>query len=306
MTVQWENSVFLGKILGLGQAELEALSATKETPQQVKQQQSSVRELPLQMWVWETWKVQERMETCGKTEGQWMGPWKPALSQGGGSRERNQTVIRKAVEDVRQRVVVQSKRGEDSGKADQQCKMLWERPIRCSDKHLWKGQGDFLRHSQLGPTLLPHPQWPCRILGQDLHPGCSLSSLDFPGTGSHPTGRRGGYDSYVLRYDEDIRTHSLRLEGRTQESIHDLYLCVLIHNLLQIFQQMIIRAALFLININYPVQVGKVPVQIYSLGIASTHKPVLELTGLKKNQREKSPVIYYYCYCGLKVSINNF
>ena len=168
MTVQWENSVFLGKILGLGQAELEALSATKETPQQVKQQQSSVRELPLQMWVWETWKVQERMETCGKTEGQQMGPWKPAWSQGGGSRERNQTVIRKAVEEVRQRVVVQSKRGEDSGKADQQCKMLWERPIRCSDKHLWKGQGDFLRHSQLGPTLLPHPQRPCQILGAGL------------------------------------------------------------------------------------------------------------------------------------------
>lgn len=45
---------------------------------------------------------------------------------------------------------------------------------------------------------------------------------------------------------------------------------------------MIIRAAFFLININYPVQVGKVPVQVYSLGVAATHKPVLELTGLKE------------------------
>lgn len=49
---------------------------------------------------------------------------------------------------------------------------------------------------------------------------------------------------------------------------------------------MIIWTTFFLININYSVQVWKVPVQIYSLGIASTHEPVLQLTKLEKKSEE--------------------
>lgn len=50
---------------------------------------------------------------------------------------------------------------------------------------------------------------------------------------------------------------------------------------------MIIWTTFFLININYSVQVRKVPVQIYSLGIASTHEPVLQLTRLKKKKKSE-------------------
>lgn len=69
---------------------------------------------------------------------------------------------------------------------------------------------------------------------------------------------------------------------------------------------MVIGTTFFLININYPIQVGEVPVQIYSLGIASTHKPVLELTRLKKLEKKKLSVNYYYCCYVFKVSTNDF
>lgn len=69
---------------------------------------------------------------------------------------------------------------------------------------------------------------------------------------------------------------------------------------------MIIWTTFFLIHVHYPIQVWKVPVQIYSLGIASTHKPVFEFTRLKKKKvkEKKSSVAYYYCHFLFKVSIN--
>lgn len=48
---------------------------------------------------------------------------------------------------------------------------------------------------------------------------------------------------------------------------------------------MMIWTTFLLIHINNPIQVGEVPVQVYALGVAPTHKPVLELTRLK-HQRE--------------------
>lgn len=81
-------------------------------------------------------------------------------------------------------------------------------------------------------------------------------------------------------------------------------LCVLIHNLLQVFQQMVIGATFFLIDVHDPIQVWEVPVQIYSLGVASTHKPILELTRLKKKKITK--MLSYSALCNYKVSIHGF
>jgi hypothetical protein len=52
----------------------------------------------------------------------------------------------------------------------------------------------------------------------------------------------------------------------------------------------IVRTAFFLINIHDPVQVWEVTVQIYSLGVAAAHKPVLQLAGLKETT-EKPPLL---------------
>lgn len=51
---------------------------------------------------------------------------------------------------------------------------------------------------------------------------------------------------------------------------------------------MVVGTTFFLINIHDPVQVWEVPVQIYSLGIAATYKPVLQLTWLKKATQKPS------------------
>lgn len=69
------------------------------------------------------------------------------------------------------------------------------------------------------------------------------------------------------------------------------YLCVLIHNFLQILQQMVIGATFFLVNIHDPIKVWKVPVQIYSLGIAAAYKPILQLTWLRKTTEKPSLLI---------------
>lgn len=78
-----------------------------------------------------------------------------------------------------------------------------------------------------------------------------------------------------------VRPQESSVRG-TPEKPCTCYLCILIHNFLQVLQQMVVGTTFFLINIHDPIQVWEVPVQIYSLGIAATYKPVLQLTWLRK------------------------
>lgn len=84
-----------------------------------------------------------------------------------------------------------------------------------------------------------------------------------------------------------VRPQESSVRG-TPEKPWTCYLCILIHNFLQILQQMVVGTTFFLINIHDPVQVWEVPVQIYSLGIAATYKPVLQFTRLRKATQKPS------------------
>lgn len=79
--------------------------------------------------------------------------------------------------------------------------------------------------------------------------------------------------------------HASPATGQTPGKPHTCYLRILVHNFLQILQQVVVGTAFFLINIYDPIQVWEVPVQIYSLGIAAAHEPVLQLTGLRDNRK---------------------
>lgn len=64
-----------------------------------------------------------------------------------------------------------------------------------------------------------------------------------------------------------------------------MYLCVLIHSLLHVLQQVVVGSSLLLIDVNDAVQIGEVAVQIYPLCVAAAHKPVLDLAGLNREAR---------------------
>lgn len=65
------------------------------------------------------------------------------------------------------------------------------------------------------------------------------------------------------------------------------YLGILVYSFLHVFQEVIVWATLLLINIDYPIQIREISVQIYPLGIASTNKPVFKFTGLNEGKKQK-------------------
>lgn len=65
------------------------------------------------------------------------------------------------------------------------------------------------------------------------------------------------------------------------------YLGILVHRLLHVFQEVIVWATLLLINVDYPIQIREISVQIYPLGITSTNKPVFKFTGLNEGKKQK-------------------
>lgn len=63
-----------------------------------------------------------------------------------------------------------------------------------------------------------------------------------------------------------------------------MHLCVLIHSLLHVLQQVVIGSAFPLIDVDDAVQIGKVSVQIHALSITATHEPILNLSRLSGKQ----------------------
>lgn len=63
-----------------------------------------------------------------------------------------------------------------------------------------------------------------------------------------------------------------------------MHLSVFIHSLLHVLQQVVIGATLPLVDVDDAVQIGEVTVQIHTLSITATHKPILDLSRLSRKQ----------------------
>lgn len=62
------------------------------------------------------------------------------------------------------------------------------------------------------------------------------------------------------------------------------HLCVFIHSLLHVLQQVVVGSTLSLIDVDDAVQIREVAIQVRSLRVTAANKPILYLPGLSRKQ----------------------